>query len=129
MAFAVLSSAPAAWNPLLTNLALYDEGLGFTTGGTGRMALQAINPADLTLQTILKVQEIPTGATGVGVPGGFTASVVSNFPQELIQFIQLAQLGWGAQLGTNRRINFWAAAELIAQMIDSLQNQGVPFPR
>jgi|SRR5215472_12223806 len=119
MAIATISSSAAAWNTLLTNLAPYDEG----KEGQTRLTAAQINPSDLTIVVPPAATSIPTGATGVGVasPAGI---VTANFPNELWQFVTLAQLGWGAQLGTNKRINLWSTIVLLQEMLKAYENLG-----
>lgn len=47
-------------------------------------------------------------------------------PIEITEVIQLAQIGWGAQLGAGRRIGYWAAAALFRDMLTAHINAGVP---
>jgi len=120
MAIATISSSAAAWNTLLTNLAPYDEGKETT-----RLVAQAINPSDLTIFAPGASTYIPTGATGIGVASPATI-LSANFPNEVWQFLQLAQLGWGAQLGTNRRISIQAVLVLLQEMLKVYENLGQP---
>jgi hypothetical protein len=120
MPAAVLSSAPVAWNTLLTSLAGYDEAV---QGSNRPMTIQ-MAPGDLLLVTAPAAVSVPTGATGVGVAQ--TPAVTANFPPEVIQMIQLAQLGWGAQLGAGRRISTWTAATLLRDMLTAYINWGTP---
>jgi hypothetical protein len=48
------------------------------------------------------------------------------FPPELDQMIQLAQIGWGAQLGSGERIGYWAAVALIQNFLTAHIGRGVP---
>ena len=121
MAVAVISSAPAAWNTLLTNLAPYDEG----QQGQTRLFATAINPSDLTIFQPAATTYIPTGATGVGVASP-AAAVSANIPNEVLQFLQLAQLGWGAQLGAGRRLSIQATIVLLQEMLKAFENAGQP---
>lgn len=124
MAFAAISSSAAGWQPLITDVSAFREAL------TGRPNVPSVIPthaSDLTLVAAPATTSIPTGATGVGV--NTVVPIVPNFPPEVIQFIQLAQLGWGTKLGAGVRIMHWAAAVLLRDMLTAYVNQGAPrFP-
>lgn len=49
-----------------------------------------------------------------------------HVPIEITEIIQLAQAGWGAQLGPGARIGYWAAAKLLIDMLTAHVNAGVP---
>lgn len=47
-------------------------------------------------------------------------------PDEIRQMIRLAQDGWGALLGTNRRLDFWTTAKMVQLMLQAYTQPGAP---
>ncbi len=47
-------------------------------------------------------------------------------PPELDEFIKLAQIGWGAQLGEGKRLGYWSTVALIQNFLTAYIGRGVP---
>lgn len=53
-------------------------------------------------------------------------SGVPDIPTEVDQFIKLAQIGWGAQVGAGKRLGYWATVALIQNILTVHIGLGVP---
>jgi hypothetical protein len=96
MADAVIASTPDAWTPLQTDLRPFAE--------------------DVALQRF----EEGTDTSGLNGQDFLT------LPGEVDQFIKLAQLGWGAQLGSGKRIGYYQVIALLQNMLTAQLGRGVP---
>lgn len=93
---AVISSTPDAWDPLQTDLRPFAEEVVLNRFEEG------IDTSGLNGQDFL------------------------TLPQEVDEFIKLAQIGWGAQLGTGKRIGYWPTVALLQNLLTAHIGRGVP---
>src|SRR5436853_4394124 len=87
------------WTTLLTNLApVAEDVIG------NRLEAVKLNPGDLAVS-------VPPGSP-------FTA----NLPSEVRQTVDLFARGFGAALGTNKKLGHWATALLLRDMLTAYVN-------
>jgi hypothetical protein len=89
-------------------------------------ALFTISGTFTALSTNLTPLEDKTATSTDGAAFTIHPNDLQNVPDEINQMIRTFQIGWGGQLGTNKRTDYQATINLIQKMLLSLQRKGLP---